>query len=86
MTISTKVQSLRKTDTGRVYAIHKFITENGAVTRTEIAGMTGISLSSVCGRCNSMITDGTIEVVGTTLDVKTNRTVELLDIKRNKND
>lgn len=49
-----------------------------AMTRKQIAAKSGLELSAVCGRCNSLIAKGELIVRGTTRDEATGKRQELL--------
>jgi len=56
--------------------------DNVPRTRKEIRDATGLELSSVCGRINSLIALGVLSVVGYCLDKKTNKRQELIGFKQ----
>lgn len=48
------------------------------LTRKDLARLTGMELSAVCGRCNSLIAKGELRVVGDRKDPSTGKPQELL--------
>lgn len=52
------------------------------MTRKQLRDATGMELSSVCGRVNSLLAAGLIETFGETVDPKTRKSQELLGLAR----
>lgn len=50
------------------------------MSRAELARVTGLRLSSVCGRVNELIEEGRVIVCGTTYDATTARNVETVTL------
>jgi DNA-binding MarR family transcriptional regulator len=51
-------------------------------TRKQLRDMTGLELSSVCGRVNSLIAAGLLEVIGEVRDPATGKMQELVGLPR----
>lgn len=82
MSKSTKAESLERTKDSigeKAMLVYDTIkTFKRPLTRAQIANLTGLKLSSVCGRANELIKAGLIEVCGKEWDVETQRNVEVL--------
>jgi hypothetical protein len=79
---STKRQSLAATSKVESYSKVKAALETGPKTRSQLSALTGLKLSSVCGRCNELLKLGQVQVVGRAWDSETSRNVELLQLTR----
>ncbi len=82
--MNTKTQSLFKTD--RITAREKVFNaiQAGPSSRNVIAQVTGLKMSSVCGRVNELLHTGRIRVAGAEYDGETNRVVETLALSSNE--
>ena len=56
------------------------------MSRADIAGSTGLRLSTVCGRVAELIEAGAVYVVGTKIDERSDRNVEVLSTVFEEND
>lgn len=56
------------------------IAGQGACTRKQLSRFTGMELSSVCGRVNSLLAAGLIEIKGEVRDEKTGKRQELIGL------
>jgi hypothetical protein len=52
------------------------------LTRKDLARITGMELSAVCGRVNSLLTKRELEVVGKTRDIRTGKAQEVLSLPK----
>lgn len=83
--MSTKRQSLDLTVT-KIPDMHRMIMKTieesvvVSLSRYEIHRLTGLRLSSVCGRVNELLASGQVRVNGTKRDLLTNRNVETLEL------
>ena len=57
-----------------------FTDESIALTRRQLAAKTGMELSSVCGRVNSLIAKNALTVRGRVKDAQTHKTVEVFGL------
>lgn len=55
---------------------------SGAMTRKQLRDSTGMELSSVCGRVNSLLAAGLIELHGEAKDPETGKVQELVGLPR----
>lgn len=55
---------------------------SGAMTRKQLRDSTGMELSSVCGRVNSLLASGLVELHGEAKDAKTGKAQELVGLPR----
>lgn len=83
MKTSTKIQSYKKITKGgycetRIQQILDILDEKKWLSRSEIASLTGIPLSSVCGRIYTLLVTGDVKVNGKKWDASTMRWVESL--------
>jgi DNA-binding MarR family transcriptional regulator len=51
----------------------------GPMTRNQVAGRTGLPLSSVCGRCRELLDADLVTVMGTTQDKPARQLLQLTD-------
>ena len=56
------------------------LSDNTARTRKEIRDKTGLELSSVCGRVNSLLAAGLVKIVGEKRDSKTGKWQEMIEL------
>ena len=55
-------------------------------TRKQLRQVTGMELSSVCGRVNSLLAAGLVEIIGEVKDEKTGKRQELIGLPRIQRD
>ena len=58
------------------------VEQRGKVTRAQISRITGLRHSSATARVHELIQKDLLEVVGTVKDFETNKTVEVLSVKK----
>ena len=56
------------------------LSDNTARTRKEIRDKTGLELSSVCGRVNSLLAAGLVKILGEKRDSKTGKWQEMIEL------
>ena len=60
--------------------ILELLSDNIPRTRKEIRDATGMELSSVCGRVNSLLAAGLVKIVGEKRDSKTGKWQEMIEL------
>lgn len=80
--MSTKVQSYEatKSQSGSSRERVKQALVRGPLSRSEIAEVTGLRVSSVCGRVNELLKSGEVAVYGLKWDEATQRSVETVGL------
>lgn len=81
---NTKVQSMKKSkknsSKGHLLIRSALQSSNEPLSRTELANLTNLRLSSVCARVVELIEEGEIQVAGTKHDKESDRMVETLEL------
>jgi hypothetical protein len=82
--MNTKYQSLTKitpTAKTKTYQLIKAaLTVHGPLSRSQLADVTSLRLSSVCGRVSELISMGELVEVGTIFDATTKRNVKTVEL------
>lgn len=80
--MNTKAQSLAKVTQSNKAHLYTIIMNTLLVhpdcSRKQLSDLTGIRLSSICGRVNELLHAGSIEEVGTVFDTESQRNVKCL--------
>ncbi len=81
---TTKVQSMKKSkknsSKGHLLIRSALQSTTEPLSRTELANLTNLRLSSVCARVRELIEEGEIQVAGTKWDKESERQVETLEL------